>query len=136
MRECCICICVYCYRLPSRSHGATSNTISSIIINDYQRQDGLGVLYTQIKLYPSTMAPTLGHKTNQSIAENETNHQYHKTIYSSISVTFSLSDIPYLDILGSCNPVTIPVRFIPGPSRPARNIINIFNIWGHNIYIW
>lgn len=60
MRECCICICVYCYRLPSRSHGATSNTISSIIINDYQRQDGLGVLYTPIKLDPSTMAPTLG----------------------------------------------------------------------------
>ena len=54
MRECCICICVYCYRLPSRSHGATSNTISSIIINDYQRQDGLGVLYTPIKLDPST----------------------------------------------------------------------------------
>ena len=54
MRECCICICVYCYRLPSRSHGTTSNTISSIIINDYQRQDGLGVPYTQIKLYPST----------------------------------------------------------------------------------
>ena len=53
MHECCICICVYCYRLPSRSHG-TSNTISSIIINDYQRQDGLGVLYTPIKLYPST----------------------------------------------------------------------------------
>ena len=60
MRECCICICVYCYRLPSRSHSTTSNTISSIIINDYQRQDGLGVLYTPIKLYPSTMAPTLG----------------------------------------------------------------------------
>ena len=60
MRECCICICVYCYRLPSRSHGATSNTISSIIINDYQRQDGLGVLYTPIKLYPSTYT----HKKN------------------------------------------------------------------------
>ena len=56
MRECCICICVYCYRLPSRSHGTTSNTISSIIINDYQRQDGLGVLYTPIKLDPSTLA--------------------------------------------------------------------------------
>ena len=54
MRECCICICVYCYRLPSRSHGSTSNTILSIIINDYQRQDGLGVLYTQIKFDPST----------------------------------------------------------------------------------
>ena len=45
---------VYIARLPSRSHGATSNTISSIIINDYQREDGLGVLYTPIKLDPST----------------------------------------------------------------------------------
>ena len=57
MRECCICICVYCYRLPSRSHGTTSNTISSIIINDYQRQDGLGVLYTPIKFIPRQWRP-------------------------------------------------------------------------------
>ena len=71
MRECCICICVYCYRLPSRSHSATLNTISSIIINDYQQQDGLGVLYTPIKLHPSTyMTLTFGSGTVYSCFYN------------------------------------------------------------------